>query len=446
VDLVKSWQRHWVLIRGTGTAIYSSTNAVGRDGFEATGGLFGSTNQTNSTVATTTNYATRLTTLLINKGCGAERNRVALGQFAAYVQQQWSAMHEEDTTCPYCGQQFLPSLIEEHEDKCVSRSYGGGMFDYLKPEPIVPSAANINQETDANKKAELVELAAAERTKRTDHLYTRIENGDYTLRVEPKSAATGETRMGLVLVKEVTCNSCGLKFQANELESHRRWDCKWTTVNNGTTVNGAVAHGLYYSVNRWKTANGERRAGRMLGFNEENAILEATWGQSGGDKIPWELLPAEEWDPNTGKRVQRGSWDPVNGNYGSAGLPSDEFGGRLYYIVNRWKTADGERRAGRMLGFNEENAILEATWGQSGGDKIPWELLPAKEWNPNTGREATWNPLKGSSGEAEGVIRPSDEDATRPPPQSVLRRTGLLAPSQDFTEFKKIVEGYRSKL
>ena len=236
VDLVKGWQRHWVLIRGTGTAIYSSTNAVGRDGFEATGGFFGSTNQTNSTVATTTNYATRLTTLLINKGCGAERNRVALGQFAAYVQQQWSAMHEEDTTCPYCGQQFLPSLIEEHEDKCVSRSYGGGMFDYLKPEPIVPSAANINQETDANKKAELVELAAAERTKRTDHLYTRIENGDYTLRVEPKSAATGETRMGLVLVKEVTCNSCGLKFQANELESHRRWDCKWTTVHNNNEV------------------------------------------------------------------------------------------------------------------------------------------------------------------------------------------------------------------
>ena len=165
---------------------------------------------------------------------------------------------------------------------------------------------------------------------------------------------------------------------------------------------GAVTHGLYYSVNRWKTADGERRAGRMLGFGGENAILEATWGQA-GEKCPWELLPAEEWDPNTGTRVQRGSWDPVNGNDGSAGQPSHDFGGRLYYIVNRWKTANGERRAGRMLGFSGDKAILEATWGQPGGGKCPWELLPAKEWNPNTGREASWNPLKGSSGEAEEV-------------------------------------------
>ena len=228
---------------------------------------------------------------------------------------------------------------------------------------------------------------------------------------------------------------------------------------------GAVTHGLYYSVNRWKTANGHSRAGKMLGLNtfvaltgkslgnkvasirNNTGILGPKWGQPDGDKVPWELLPAEEWNPNTGKEFETaGNWDPVNGDDGSGGRPNHEFGGRLYYIVNRWKTADGERRAGRMLGFNGENAILEATWGQSGGDKIPWELLPAKEWNPNTGREATWNPLKGSSGEAEGVIRPSDEDATRPPPQSVLRRTGLLAPSQDFTEFKKIVEGYRSKL
>ena len=59
--------------------------------------------------------------LTINKGCGVESNRVALGQFAAYVQQQWSAMHEEDTTCAYCGQQFLPSLIEEHEENCESK-------------------------------------------------------------------------------------------------------------------------------------------------------------------------------------------------------------------------------------------------------------------------------------------------------------------------------------
>ena len=126
-----------------------------------------------------------------------ESNRVALGQFAAYVQQQWSAMHEEDTTCTYCGQQFLPSLIEEHEERCESKGYQGEMLDYLK------------DETD---------------------LYTRIKKGDYTLRAEPKSAATGEVRMGLVLVKEVTCNICSVTLPANELEHHRRWDCKWTTV------------------------------------------------------------------------------------------------------------------------------------------------------------------------------------------------------------------------
>ena len=136
--------------------------------------------------------------LTINKGCGVESNRVALGQFAAYVQQQWSAMHEEDTTCTYCGQQFLPSLIEEHEEKCESKGYQGDMLDYLKGE---------------------------------QPLYNRIKNGDYTLRAEPKLVATGEARMGLVLVKEVTCNICNVTLPANELESHRRWDCDWTKVD-----------------------------------------------------------------------------------------------------------------------------------------------------------------------------------------------------------------------
>ena len=135
--------------------------------------------------------------LTINKGCGVESNRVALGQFAAYVQQQWSAMHEEDTTCDFCGQQFLPSLIEEHQERCESKGHLGDILDYLKDET---------------------------------NLYTRIKKGDYTLRAEPKLFATGEARMGLVLVKEATCNSCGLHFPANELEHHRRWDCKWTKV------------------------------------------------------------------------------------------------------------------------------------------------------------------------------------------------------------------------
>ena len=98
----------------------------------------------------------------------------------------------------YCGNQFLPSLIEEHEEQCESKGYQGDMLDYLKDE---------------------------------QPLYNRIKNGDYSLRAEPNSVATGEARMGLVLVKKATCNSCGLLFSANELGQHRRWDCKWTTVH-----------------------------------------------------------------------------------------------------------------------------------------------------------------------------------------------------------------------
>ena len=78
MNVVKHWQRHWVLIKQT------DLNSESR------------------------------VTLSINKGCGSERKRAGLGQFAEYVQRQWSAMHEEDTMCPSCGQQFLPSLIEEH--------------------------------------------------------------------------------------------------------------------------------------------------------------------------------------------------------------------------------------------------------------------------------------------------------------------------------------------
>ena len=37
--------------------------------------------------------------------------------------------------------------------------------------------------------------------------------------------------MGLVLVKKVTCNICNVPLPANDLEHHRRWDCKWTVFN-----------------------------------------------------------------------------------------------------------------------------------------------------------------------------------------------------------------------
>ena len=162
----------------------------------------------------------------------------------------------------------------------------------------------------------------------------------------------------------------------------------------------AGADGLVYFVNRWRVQNGERRAGRMLGFRGGNAMLKATWAQRGPGTVPWELLPADEWNPNTGQRVERGTWDPLRGNTGSAG-GFEHHGGKLYYIVNRWKTVDGERRAGRMLGFNGENVILEATWAQPGGDKVVWELFPADEWDPNTGQRVergTWDPLAGSDG------------------------------------------------
>ena len=140
----------------------------------------------------------------VNKGCGAERNRAALGNFAAYVQQQWSAMHEADTTCTYCGQQFLPSMIEEHQEKCEGASsrhtgarHAGDMLDYLKDDRV---------------------------------LYNRLKKGDYCLQMEPKLEATGESRMNLVLIKQVTCNSCGKSFQANKLDHHRRWECEWDIV------------------------------------------------------------------------------------------------------------------------------------------------------------------------------------------------------------------------
>ena len=118
-------------------------------------------------------------------------------------------MHEEDTTCAYCGQQFLPSLIEEHEKKCEGKIYQGDMLDYLK--------GNTG-------------------------LYTCLKKGDYSLQMEPKSTATGESRMGLVLVRKVECTSCKLPVPANLLEQHRRWDCKWTEVaaveNDATDESG----------------------------------------------------------------------------------------------------------------------------------------------------------------------------------------------------------------
>ena len=198
-QLAERWQRHWVLIRKTGSIAYSTTNITALDAKYQTSTWAAA--DVDSKYETTRSFTTQKVNMWVNKGCGAERNRAALGNFAAYVQQQWSAMHEEDTTCTYCGQQFLPSMIEEHQEKCEhagSTRHTGDMLDYLKDNRV---------------------------------LYNRLRNGDYCLQMEPKLEATGETRLNLVLIKEVTCNSCGLSFQANRLERHRRWECKWSCVD-----------------------------------------------------------------------------------------------------------------------------------------------------------------------------------------------------------------------
>ena len=63
--------------------------------------------------------------------------------------------------------------------------------------------------------------------------------------------------------------------------------------------------------------------------------------------MPWELLPADEYNPNTGERVAKGTWNPLRGNRGSAGGFEHGGGGMLCYVVNRWKSDDGERTGAR---------------------------------------------------------------------------------------------------
>jgi hypothetical protein len=144
---------------------------------------------------------------------------------------------------------------------------------------------------------------------------------------------------------------------------------------------------LYYIVNRWRAQDMESRTGKMLGFNRlKGAFLEATWGKPGGDKVAWELFPADKWDPNTGRTVEEGTWNPERGSNGTAERP-EQRQGQLFYIVNRWRSEEGGNgRLDLMLGFNKvKGAILEARWGKPGGDKVPWEFFPQTDWNPSTG-------------------------------------------------------------
>lgn len=51
-----------------------------------------------------------------------------------------------------------------------------------------------------------------------------------------------------------------------------------------------------------------------------------------------------------------------------------------------------------MLDFAGSDAIISDGWARAAGDKIPWELVPATQWNPNTGEAQAWDPLAGSKG------------------------------------------------
>ena len=164
----------------------------------------------------------------------------------------------------------------------------------------------------------------------------------------------------------------------------------WNPLCGNHGSPGAFSHQgggrLYYIVNRWKTHDGESRAGLMLGFNGHNAILEGRWGEPGGrDKVVWELFPADEWDPHTTipKRVARGSFYPLRAAMGGNARQ------RQAYAVNRWKAHNGEHRAGRMLGFTGENAVLEGTWGRPGGRDMRAAALPQSDGGLQW--ETVWN-------------------------------------------------------
>ena len=186
------------------------------------------------------------------------------------------------------------------------------------------------------------------------------------------------------------------------------------TLMDTTRLEKKVAKELMYVVNHWKEQEGERRAGRMLGFSDCSVTLESTFGNKDGDKAVWELYEATVWNPNTGVQVSRGSWNPCKGRQGTAGPSADgREGGMLFYIVNRWKAENGEGRNGKLLGFSGENVSLESCWGDASGDKAVWELFPADTWDPNTKTRVApgqWNSKIGSSG-AAGAAAPTELDA-----------------------------------
>ena len=83
LEMIKVWEKHWVLIE-------EKEEQVGSDKF------------------------------WINKGFGTTQPFGSLPQFAEFVEKEWETMYGDGATCPHCGEQFLPSMLEKHLLTCRS--------------------------------------------------------------------------------------------------------------------------------------------------------------------------------------------------------------------------------------------------------------------------------------------------------------------------------------
>ena len=144
---------------------------------------------------------------------------------------------------------------------------------------------------------------------------------------------------------------------------------------------------LGYIVNRWKTHDGEHRAGRMLGFRGQKRLPRGDVGASTnrakcrGSFSPQTngtQTPASVW--SRGRGIHCAATMAVRGHFltrAGAGCTTSSTDGRRTTV-----------RVGRLtLGFNGHSAILEGRWGQPGaGTRSCGTLFPADEWDPHTGR------------------------------------------------------------
>ena len=87
-----------------------------------------------------------------------------------------------------------------------------------------------------------------------------------------------------------------------------------------------------------------------------------------GGKVPWEVFPADEFNPNTGVRVAKGGWNPLRGNTGTLGQPS----GDAVVVTGAVGGGDGVYRPdgtfnGKPRYVHESNPRQEILWIQIGG-------------------------------------------------------------------------------